>query len=138
MINSRLKTILRELMSVKTPLTGAYLANLNKVTPRTTREDIKMLDDLLRMHGARISSLMGRGYQLEVLDDQKFRSFLRNLSAAEQDSAPMPPKTPEERIKYIIRRLLLCDDYLKLDDLAEEMYISKSTIQNDFRSVKKY
>lgn len=137
MINSRLKTILRELMSVKTPLTGAYLANLNKVTPRTTREDIKMLDDLLRMHGARISSLMGRGYQLEVLDDQKFRSFLRNLSAAEQDSAPMPPKTPEERIKYIIRRLLLCDDYLKLDDLAEEMYISKSTIQNDFKSVKK-
>src|SRR5690606_40941778 len=74
MINSRSKTILRELMSVKTPLTGAYLANLNKVTPRTTREDIKMLDDLLRMHGARISSLMGRGYQLEVLDDQKFRS----------------------------------------------------------------
>ena len=37
---------------------------------------------------------------------------------------------------HIIRRLLLNDGYLKLEDLADEIYVSKSTIQNDLKLVK--
>src|SRR5690625_6947106 len=56
------------------------------------------------------------------------------------DGAKKPafiPKLQQERITYLIKRLLLHDTYNKMDDLADEIYVSKSTIQNDLIDVKK-
>lgn len=130
-----MKSILRELMIAETPLTGAYLANVNQITVRTMRDDIKHLDKILNEHGAEVSSVMGKGYELDIQDDQKFRQFLKSISH-DDSGADVTPKSPEERILYLIKRLLLSEDYLKLDDLADEMYISKPTIQNDMKQVK--
>lgn len=136
MLNSRIRTILRELMISDIPITGAYLANLTVVTTRTTREDIKKLDASLADYGARIVSKMGKGYQLEISDQQKFHKYMQAYFDEEVAYDGDVPKTPEERIAYIIKRLLLSDVYLKLDDLADEIYVSKSTIQNDLKHVK--
>lgn len=38
---------------------------------------------------------------------------------------------------YLMKRLPLADHYLKLDELAEELFISKSTLQTDLKEVKK-
>lgn len=54
--------------------------------------------------------------------------FIKSLST---------PVFPNERILYLLKRLLLTEEYVKLEDLAAEMYISKSTVQNDMRDVKK-
>ncbi|MGA8942709.1 MAG: BglG family transcription antiterminator [Thermoactinomyces sp.] len=133
MLNQRMQHILRELMGAHGPITGTYLANLNQVTVRTIREDMKHLDALLAGHGARIESLMGKGYQLIINDDHDFRQFLNtNFGNGSQKI----PGTPEERITHIIRRLLLNDGYLKLENLADEMFVSKSTVQNDLKQVK--
>lgn len=134
MLNSRMKIILRELMAVQTPITGAYLANINQVTSRTTRDDVKNLDALLANHGASIDAIMGQGYQLNITDEVLFRDYLQILSITNDTNIP---KTPEERVAYLIKRLLLDDTYVKLDDLADEIYVSKSTIQNDLIEVKK-
>src|SRR5690625_5588918 len=56
------------------------------------------------------------------------------------DGAKKPafiPKLQQERITYLIKRLLLHDTYIKMDDLADEIYVSKSTIENDLIDVKK-
>ncbi len=131
-----MKSILRELMAATSPITGKYLATMNQVTARTTREDVKHLSTTLEKHGAKIDSLMGKGYRLEVTDEQSFRNFLKDISSQENPDDAYVPRTPEERTKYIITRLLLHEEYMKLDDLAEEMYISKSTVQNDLKHVK--
>ncbi|MFT9486220.1 transcription antiterminator [Tepidibacillus infernus] len=136
MLNSRMKTILRELMTSQTPVTGAYLANLNQVTDRTTREDVRVLDSLLANNGAHIESIMGKGYKLEITDNQKFRKYLQTNVSEETKGDGFVPKSPEVRISYVIKRLLLSEGYLKLDDLADEIYVSKSTIQNDLKHVK--
>ena len=117
------------------PITGQYLANINQVTPRTIREDIKHLNELLKERGAKVNSVISKGYQLEVSDDQCFRNFLQAISV-DQSSKDRIPSTPEERTAYIIKRLLLSNKYIKLDDLADELYVSKSTIQLDLKTVK--
>lgn len=136
MFNSRMRTILRELMAAQTPITGAYLANLNQVTARTTREDVKSLDELILGHGASIDSVMGKGYQLEITDDTKFRKYLQTVFEKEVTTEGYVPESPEERTTYLIKRLLLSEGYLKLDDLADELYVSRSTIQNTLKPVK--
>lgn len=133
MLTRRMQRILRELMGASSPVTGKYLADVNRVTVRTIRNDIKRLDELLIQHGARVESLMGKGYQLVVREDRLFRRFLQSNIGAADHRVPM---TPEERVSHIIRRLLLSDGYLKLEDLADEIYVSKSTLQNDLKLVK--
>lgn len=125
-------SILRVLMANEKPVTSEYIAQLLNVTSRTIRDDIKILDRILQDFGANIQSIRGIGFQLIIDNDHEFRSFL-NQKLNEQTV----PNSPEERITYLIKRFLLADSYLKLDDLCEEMHISKSTIQNDLRSVKK-
>lgn len=135
MLSSRMKTILRELLAADQPITGTYLANINQVTPRTTREDIKQLDSILKKHGAAIISIISKGYKLDVSDDQTFRHYLQSIAVGSNIQKKIPT-TPEERVSYIIKRLLLSNDYIKTDDLADELYVSKSTIQADLKTVK--
>src|SRR5690625_8004076 len=79
---------------------------------------------------------MGKGYQLEMTEPSLFRIYLQSLS---MDGAKKPafiPKLPQERITSLIKRLLLHDTYIKMDDIADEIYVSTSTIQNAFIDVK--
>src|SRR5699024_2887692 len=137
MLNARMKLILRELMASESPLTGAYLASVNQVTARTTRNDVKNLNKIVSEYGAQIHTVMGKGYQLKVIDDHKFRRFLRENLSEEEAIDNLVPSLPEERTAYLIKRFLLSNGYLKLDDLADEIYVSRSTIQNDLKNVKK-
>lgn len=131
-----MKHILRELMAMDSPITGDYLATINQVTARTTRNDVKNLNEVISEHGAKIHTIMGKGYQLEMNDDHKFRHFLKSIFNEEVSNDSLVPSLPEERTAYLIKRFLLSDCYLKLDDLADEIYVSKSTIQNDLKNVK--
>jgi len=140
MLNSRMIVILRELMSIQSTLstvTSEYLATVNQVSSRTIRTDIKQLDDILSQYGAKVKSARGTGYELSVLDEKQFHQLLKELSANQLFDATSIPTVPDDRVHYLIKRLLLADEYLKLEDLADELYISKSTIQNDLRDVKK-
>lgn len=136
MLNARMKTILRELMALESPITGDYLATINQVTSRTTRNDVKDLNTIISEYGADIHTIMGKGYQLEVIDDHKFRHFLGTVFHEGVSNDRLIPSLPEERTVYLIKRFLLSNRYLKLDDLADEIYVSKSTIQNDLKNVK--
>jgi len=134
MLNPRLIAILRELMRARSAITGEDLASIIQVTSRTIRNDMKELDSILARKGGGIKSVRGIGYELLIEDDQLFKEFLQSHFQNETDTSPA---TPEERLRYLMKRLLLADGYLKIEDLAQELYISKSTIQSDFRDVKK-
>ncbi|WP_226037236.1 BglG family transcription antiterminator [Aquibacillus saliphilus] len=137
MLNSRMIQVLRELMASEAALTSEYLANIVQVTSRTIRDDIKSLDRLLSTNGAIIHSIRGKGYELQINDDQLFRQYLHQFIQEDSNANEVAPDLPEERTKYLIKRLLLAEGYLKLDGLSDEMHISKSTIQNDLKNAKK-
>lgn len=137
MLNNRLTAILRELMAAESPITSEYLASVIQVTSRTIRNDIKELEDIISRYGASIKSVRGSGYNLEILNDEDFRRFLQEVFHDQVSSEEVIPDLPEERVQYLIKRLLLEGDYVKLEDLADDLYISKSTIQNDLKDVKR-
>ncbi|MFZ4450888.1 BglG family transcription antiterminator [Salibacterium aidingense] len=135
-MNPRSTALLREFMAADTPLTSQYLAHINQVTTRTTRDDIKQLNQIVTKNGARIQSLRAKGYTFHIEEDQLFRQFLEEVFQENTNLDQTLPDYPEERAKYLIKRLLLAGDFVKLDDLADELLISRSTIQNDIRTVK--
>ncbi|MBT2758206.1 transcription antiterminator [Mesobacillus foraminis] len=137
MLSARMTAILRELMRAKTFVTGEYLANFIQVSSRTIRNEIKELETLLAANGGVLKSIRGTGYQLAVTDENKFRSFLQANLDETGPGEQAAPTMPEERVHFLIKRLLLAEGYIKIDDLADEMFVSKSTIQNDLRDVKK-
>ncbi|MBM7692123.1 lichenan operon transcriptional antiterminator [Peribacillus deserti] len=137
MLNTRMTAILRELMGAKSCITGEELAAAIEVTSRTIRNDMKELDTILSEHGGTIRSKRGTGYQLLIENEQSFLHFLKENFQKNPERDDNIPSLPEERVQYLIRRLLLSDQYVKLENLADEMFISKSTIQNDLRDVKK-
>ncbi|WP_026692938.1 BglG family transcription antiterminator [Peribacillus kribbensis] len=136
MLNSRTTSILRELLKAETFLTSEYLAQVLTVTSRTIRSDIKELEATIENYGVSIKSIRGTGYQLEVHDDHIFRKLLKDFLDEENDKYNEIPIWPEDRVRFIIRRLLLADGYCKIDEIADELFISRSTLLKDLKNVK--
>jgi lichenan operon transcriptional antiterminator len=136
LLNPRMTTILRELIKAETPLTSEYLARVLAVTSRTVRNDMKELEAIVEDFGAVIKSIRGTGYQLVIHEEPTFRQFLLRIVDQKNEKDDVIPTLPDDRIRYIIKRLLLADEYCKLDDIADELYISRSTLQNDLKNVK--
>ncbi|SDZ65729.1 lichenan operon transcriptional antiterminator [Evansella caseinilytica] len=132
-MNSRMETILKQLMAAQIPITSEQLAAQIQVTSRTIRNDIKLLDELLRRHGAAVVSLKSKGYKLIVSDEGLFKQLLKHIVESEGKAVPVEP---EDRVRFLVRKLLLQDQYIKLDDIADELFISRSTLQKDLRDVK--
>ncbi|SDZ65793.1 lichenan operon transcriptional antiterminator [Evansella caseinilytica] len=137
MINPRFKEMLRELIAADLPVTSDYLARVNNVSPRTIRADMKLLNQQLSNHDAAIVSIRGKGYRLVIYDNERFRHYLQMMMDNDEEGSGTLPDTPEERIVFIIRKLLLAEGYIKIDDLADFMHVSKSTLQNDLKEVKR-
>ncbi|NPC94591.1 transcription antiterminator [Bacillus sp. WMMC1349] len=133
MMNNRFKFILGELMAVDTPLTSHYFANQLNVTSRTIRSDVKELNQFLYRDGAFIQSIRGVGYQLSIENNARFQQFLQHMF----QGGLKHPVFPNERILYLFKRLLLTDEYVKLENLADDLYVSKSTVQHDMREIRK-
>lgn len=134
-MDDRIEAILRELMGSNHPLTGKQLANRLDVSSRTIRDDIKVINDELNDYGAAIHSKRGVGYELSIDEPKLFRAYLNNLTQDAEQQATVPT-TPDNRLAYVIRRFLLSEDSIKLDDLADEIHVSKSTLQVDLKEVK--
>ncbi|WP_057915259.1 BglG family transcription antiterminator [Peribacillus muralis] len=136
MLNARMIVIIQELMKAETSVTSEYLAKFLDVTSRTIRNDIKELETIVLDFGGSIKSTRGIGYELIIDDDQLFRQLLQNITEKGNENEGVIPTLPEDRVQYILKRLLLAGEYLKLDDIADELYISKSTLQNDLKEIK--
>lgn len=135
MLNPRMTVILRHLLKAETAVTSEFLGKVLAVTSRTVRNDIKELETIVKEYGASIKSIRGTGYELVLHDEQNFRKLLHGIVEQEKENEEMPIM-PEDRVHYILKRLLLAENYIKLDSLADELYISRSTLQNDLKDVK--
>ncbi|QCX32868.1 transcription antiterminator [Caloramator sp. E03] len=46
------------------------------------------------------------------------------------------PDVPDERLKYILKKLLFCKNNIDIFDLADEINVSESTIENDIKKIR--
>ncbi|MEJ5115070.1 BglG family transcription antiterminator [Erwinia billingiae] len=109
------------------------LARRFDVSTRTVRTDITTLNELLADHGVRLVLNRGEGYQLKVDDEALYRQL--------QDQSPSHlrvPRTSAARVHYLLTRFLTSAFSLKLEDLADEWFVSRATLQSDMAEVREW
>ncbi|MEK3785422.1 BglG family transcription antiterminator [Paenibacillus sp. FSL K6-1230] len=114
--------------------TTRALAERLEVTERTVRDDLKKLDHLLQAHGARLESRRQHGYSIVINDEQRYREL--SMTSPVKDDAPPLPDTPEERIRYELFALLNAHQDIRMEDLADSLYISRATLNNDVKILR--
>ncbi len=73
----------------------------------------------------------GHGYRLKIEDEALFATFTKQTE--EENSIP---RTSKERIDALLLKLLMQSLPVKLDDIAEEWFISRGTLQQDMGAVR--
>ncbi|WP_369308644.1 transcription antiterminator [Providencia rettgeri] len=107
------------------------LAKRFSVSTRTIRSDINEINELIQEYHAHIVYERGRGYRLKVEDEALFATFTQH---SEEESAI--PRTSKERIDALLLKLLMLSLPVKLDDIAEEWFVSRGTLQQDMGTVR--
>jgi len=134
-LTRRQKDLLTLLSKSKKPLTADWLAKELGLSERTIRSEIKQMEPHIKSEGMFIESIRGKGYVLKIVDDKKFaKTILKDPAEENHTAGDFAEK--EERVFYILKRLLLEKDFIKLEILSDEMFISLSTLQNDLKEVK--
>lgn len=135
-LDPRCRRLLAELSHSEKPLTSEELALMTGVTSRTVKSDLKKISGVLLSHGASLSGKPGTGYCLQVQDPEAFAALEKQLRYEQREQYKRIPQTMVQRINYVIMKLLSVDFYLDVDDLAEEMYIEKTTLYACLKEVR--
>ncbi|NMA15916.1 MAG: transcription antiterminator [Erysipelotrichia bacterium] len=135
-LNNRILRILLEIKDSNKPITSEQLAFITGVSSRTIKSDIRRLSSVLQKYGGKIIAKQGQGYSLEVFDEEKFSLLDDHLKTKYREEKKRIPQTSEERINYIIMKLLSVDFPVDMDDLADEMYVEKPTLYSCLKKVE--
>lgn len=139
--NKRWIGILYYFLGHKEVANGDSIALSVGVSSRTVRNDIKEINTILKKYDAEIDSEIGVGYFLKINDKAKFENFLEEIKATERfrPFKNIVPSNPDERVWYITSQLLIHslkqEDELSFDCLAEQLFISESTLRKDLQTI---
>lgn len=143
MITNRQIQILAELELIKKEnefVKSLDLANKLNVSTKTIQNDMKILKHELKENGALILSETNKGYCLSISDKDKFIKYKADTINSYNNTFDFSEQSV--RVSYILKTLLITNNYIKAEQLADEMYISQSRITVDLqivrRMIKKY
>ena len=107
------------------------------VSERTIKSDISELSEYAHANGAEIVSKKGAGYRLVAKDVEKANALKSQLEMHFQavGSTQNPVKT---RINEILRRIVVEEKWMSIEDVAEELFLTKSSIREEMKQVNMY
>lgn len=120
-------------------LTSKQIAELLAVSERTARKYLHLLEDQLNdQKSATLVSKSGQGFQLSITEPNKFEKFyLQTTHTPLAMNYPAGIQETSDRQHYLLNRLFLENDAVYVDDVADELFVSRSTISNDIAEIKK-
>lgn len=132
MLDARMKKIIIEL-SDSEYVTASKLAKILDLNEKTVRTTIGKMRDSLDEYGIEIESKTRKGYHLLIYDKEKYQAFINNDEWLSKNDIPNNSK---EREEWLLDYLLKQHKFVRIDDLSEMLYVSRSTITNDIRNVE--
>lgn len=129
-MEKKLQTLLMELMNNQT-MNGNDLAKVIQMSSRTVRTCIRELNQILPLHGAHIESNKTLGYRLELDDAERFLAFMKEEATQETNY-----NDSESRLNYVFERFISTNDAIKLDDLCESMFLSRTQLKQTLRQLR--
>lgn len=136
MKNNRMIPFVKLMMQQNDYMKSEEIIKSLSISARTLRDDLAKYKQYFQDHGIVIESKHGTGYRLVVVDENKYYDLITKLLKEEEDAQRLLPVYPEDRITYFIKLFLSTKEYVKLDDIADQMFISRSTLQSDMKEVK--
>ena len=107
--------------------TSLELANILNISDRTCRKYIKILSEILIKKNVEIESKPRFGYLLKdnnISENELFHNEVKKI-----------PNSANDRLIYLINKLISEDKYIKLFDVSEEIYTSSKTLSQDLKKV---
>lgn len=126
-LSLRQRKLLHILQNTKKYVTGSELAKQLNVSPRTIRSDILSIKETLAPFHAKILSERSKGYLFSA-ENADILPKTGSVDAAFS--------TREDRIRYLTFQLCLSDNPINMYDLEDELYVSHTTLENDFHFLK--
>ena len=99
-----------------------------KLSAKTIKQIIEQNKEESDVYGFHIVNRFALGYSLIIDDEQKFHKFLLTVNTASDESTM--------RIYGIIEKLVQTQDYVRIEDIAEEMFVSRATLDRLMPKVK--
>lgn len=140
MLSKRETQILKLLFDHRhTYLTSQEIASGIDVSNRTARKYLHLLEDALKQESiAVIEAKQGNGYQLKIEDARRFDEFYLKEVKNQMDSKDITTiQESNDRQYYILNRLFFEQSAVYVDAIADELFVSRSTISNDLVEIKK-
>lgn len=109
------------------------LTNSFHVTDRTIRTDIQAINLEIAKYECEILLKRKSGYYLMSYNKDKFKELQNQI---EKQTNVLTFNSLDDRIKFILQKLLYSQDYVILDDLANEVFVSRNTLQNYIKPIK--
>ncbi|NCB62360.1 MAG: HTH domain-containing protein [Clostridia bacterium] len=130
LLHGRQRQLLSLLKAQQQVVTSKDIAAQLEVSDRTVRNDVRILNNVLERYGARVETTRGKGLILRMPEQ---------ISPKLSDLAHTPDtlQTREDRANVLLVRLLLSDAGFQLGDLEDRMFISRTTLENDIRFLRK-
>lgn len=129
--------ILKVLVSSSDFISSYDIATATGIHRRSVRDEMMNIKSILKNLGYHLISKTSKGYMIEGKSMNSHSKLQKVIEYSERQRESLFPTLPIERENYILKRLIEIDDYIKIDDLASELLISRSTISCDLKNVKK-
>lgn len=120
-----------QLIKTENYVTYDELSEILQVSKKTIYNEIIALNDELSAFGAKIESKPRHGLILKISDKKAYEEYLSSLKEEQAENG-----NGDLRELSIARRIITSDHAIKMDDLCEELYISRSTLNADLKKVK--
>lgn len=129
MLQKELQQLL-EMLKTDEYCTAAQMAQVLEISEKTVRLRIKELNKNLAFYGAKVVSKARFGYQLVVEDEEQF------CLLPKQETEKAIPETNQERCEYLLDYLIWNNEYVKMDELCDVLYVSKTTLAKSIKNVE--
>lgn len=134
MLNSRCSDILKLIVNSSAPITIKDIAIKYNISSRTIRYDLDRIDEYLKeINLKQLNRKPNEGISVE-LEEEEINKLLSLMGEMNSYDYIM---SQNERIIYIIYKLLEKNSYVTANSLAEDMFVSRGTINSDLKEVKK-
>lgn len=133
----RTQKILLRLSEAAGPLTSAQLAEAVGVSARTVRATMPQVSLQLAAHGAHLVSRRNVGYFIEIKDAKAFGAYREELAISSL-RVSVASYDGQTRLLYIARKLVASSTGAKVDQLCDELGLSRSAIREPLRQAYKF
>lgn len=136
-MNNRQLKILYYFFSNQGPCKSSDIAKELKLSSRTIRDTIKDMQPLCVKNGFTIHSKRNYGFEIQITDAELYKPFYDNIQVTCGVLSQIN-YNENESFLYIARKLVSIDNWVKIDDLAEELNFSRSSLSPVISDITSY